>query len=194
MPPLANVIFLFEVRTMQDEDDDLRVVLGVLFGLLALVIGLVIGMGVYSLNRATAVPVVEAAPTPIAEVMRAAADSVPTEAMAFTDVAPQGDAQVKVYFAVGETGLSNVAAADLADFTQMAADKLGTMVVLVSGFHDASGSAEVNAEIAKTRAMNVLNALLAAGVPADKVLLSKPAETLGDGNAAEARRVEVRLQ
>ncbi|HPR07773.1 MAG TPA: OmpA family protein [Denitromonas sp.] len=179
---------------MQDEDDDLRVVLGVLFGLLALVIGLVIGMGVYSLNRATAVPVVEAAPTPIAEVMRAAADSVPTEAMAFTDVAPQGDAQVKVYFAVGETGLSNVAAADLAGFTEMAADKLDAMVVLVSGFHDASGSAEVNAEIAKTRAMNVLNALIAAGIPADKVLLSKPAQTLGDGDAAEARRVEVRLQ
>ena len=50
---------------MQDEDDDLRIVLGALFGILALVIGLVIGLGVYKLNQATAgAPVVEAAPTP----------------------------------------------------------------------------------------------------------------------------------
>lgn len=181
---------------MQDEDDDLRVVLGVLFGVIALVIALVIGMGVYSLNRATAVPVVEAAPTPVTELMRAAAESVPTEAIAFTELAPQGDAQVKVYFAVGETGLNEAAAGDLAAFAQTAADKVGNsdMAVLVSGFHDASGSAEVNAEIAKTRAMSVRNALIAAGIAADKVLLSKPAETLGDGDPAEARRVEVRLQ
>lgn len=181
---------------MQDEEDDLRVVLGVLFGVIALMIGLVIGLGVYTLNRANAVPVVEAAPTPVADIMRSAADGLPTEAVAFTDLAPQGDAQVKVYFAVGDTGLSEAAAADLAAFAASAAEALasGDKRVLVSGFHDASGSAEANAEIAKTRAMSVRNALLAAGLAADKVALSRPAQTLGDGDPAEARRVEVRLQ
>ena len=66
--------------------------------------------------------------------------------------------------------------------------------VLVSGYHDASGDAEKNAELAKQRAMAVGAALRMAGVPDDKVELAKPAQTQADGPPAEARRVEVKLQ
>ncbi len=61
-----------------------------------------------------------------------------------------------------------------------------------------SGKAELPAnaaeEVAKARALAVKDALIAAGIPADKVNLRKPAITLGGGEAAEARRVEVRVQ
>ena len=63
----------------------------------------------------------------------------------------------------------------------------------ISGFHDASGNAEVNAELSKQRAQNVRDAMVAAGVPADRISLEKPAVTTGDGDPAEARRVEVRV-
>ena len=65
--------------------------------------------------------------------------------------------------------------------------------VLVSGFHDASGSASVNAEIAKQRAMAARAALVAEGVPAARIVLRKPEQTLGDGDPIEARRVDVHL-
>jgi len=66
--------------------------------------------------------------------------------------------------------------------------------VVVSGFHDATGDAEKNAELAKQRAMAVGAALKTAGVPDDKVELAKPEQTQGDGPPAEARRVEVKVQ
>ena len=70
----------------------------------------------------------------------------------------------------------------------------GAKIVLISGYHDETGGAAVNAEVAKARAGAVKDALLAAGVPADKLAMRKPAVTLGGGDAAEARRVEVRVQ
>ena len=65
---------------------------------------------------------------------------------------------------------------------------------LLSGYHDETGGAAINAEVAKNRALSVRAALVAAGVPAERVLMRRPAVTLGGGDAAEARRVEVRVQ
>jgi outer membrane protein OmpA-like peptidoglycan-associated protein len=66
--------------------------------------------------------------------------------------------------------------------------------VLLSGYHDETGGAAVNAEVAKDRAVAVKDALVAAGLAADKVKMRKPAVTLGGADPAEARRVEVRVQ
>ena len=66
--------------------------------------------------------------------------------------------------------------------------------VLVSGYHDASGDAAANAELAKQRAVAVGDALKAAGAPADKVELAKPEQTQATGPASEARRVEVKVK
>ena len=65
---------------------------------------------------------------------------------------------------------------------------------MISGFHDKTGNPEQNAELAKQRAVATRDALVAAGVAAERIELRKPAETEGDGNDREARRVEVNVE
>jgi len=64
---------------------------------------------------------------------------------------------------------------------------------VISGFHDATGDPAMNAELAKQRAFAARDALKAAGVAEDKIELKKP-EQINAGTAAEARRVEVKLE
>ncbi len=95
---------------------------------------------------------------------------------------------VKFYFASSKAALAPGALAALAD--SIAAAKAGKRLV-ISGFHDATGGAALNAELAKKRAMAVRDALLGAGVNGSLLELKKPEQTQGTGNKAEARRVEV---
>ena len=64
----------------------------------------------------------------------------------------------------------------------------------IGGFHDSTGSIEVNAELAKQRAMGVRDVLKGLGVADDKMELRKPEQMLGGADDAEARRVDVTLQ
>ena len=98
---------------------------------------------------------------------------------------------VKFYFASASAEVPAGSSAALADIVKSV--QSGGRV-LVSGYHDATGDAEKNAELAKQRAMAVGAALRMAGVPDDKVELAKPAQAQADGPPAEARRVEVKLQ
>jgi K(+)-stimulated pyrophosphate-energized sodium pump len=98
---------------------------------------------------------------------------------------------VKFYFASAKADLAPGAAAALADVIKGVAD--GKKAV-VSGFTDASGDPEKNAELAKQRAFAVRDALKAAGVAEDKIELKKPEQSTGSGDAAAARRVEVALE
>ena len=66
--------------------------------------------------------------------------------------------------------------------------------LMVSGYHDASGDAAANAELAKRRAQAVRDVLIAAGVDADRIELARPVATLGGTDPNEARRVEVTLR
>lgn len=156
------------------DDDHQGVVLGVLFGVIALVIGLVIGLGVYK-SRAMS------APKPAAPVA-AAAD----EARVVVE-----NGVVKFYFATGKADLAAGANDALADAVKAVA--AGKKLV-VSGFHDATGDAALNEELAKRRAFAVRDALKALGVAEDAVELKKPEVTTGSGSLAEARRVEVVAQ
>lgn len=63
----------------------------------------------------------------------------------------------------------------------------------VHGYVDASGKAKRNSELAKQRAQAVRDALVAAGVPAARVTLEKPANIVGGDSAAQARRVDIVL-
>ena len=65
--------------------------------------------------------------------------------------------------------------------------------VVISGFHDASGSLAANAELARKRASAVRNTLLRLGVPASRIVLQKPTQ-MDAGSDAEARRVDITLQ
>jgi K(+)-stimulated pyrophosphate-energized sodium pump len=98
---------------------------------------------------------------------------------------------VKFYFASGKADVAADGASALADVVKAVA---GGKKAIISGYHDASGDPAKNAELAKQRAMNVRDALKAAGVAEDKVELKKPEQAKVDGPAAEARRVEVTVQ
>lgn len=98
----------------------------------------------------------------------------------------------RLYFEVGKAELPAGAASVLAP--TVAAAKGKHRGVIVSGFHDASGDAAANEELAKQRAFAVRDLLVGAGVPGDRVELRKPALTTGDGDPREARRVEVTLR
>jgi len=98
---------------------------------------------------------------------------------------------VKFYFASGKADVAAGGAEALADVIKAVA---GGKKAIISGYHDASGDPAKNAELAKQRAMNVRDALKAAGVAEDKVELKKPEQAKVDGPAAEARRVEVTVQ
>jgi len=69
-----------------------------------------------------------------------------------------------------------------------------TAVATVSGFHDPTGDAAHNEELAKNRAMTVRDAMMAAGVPEAQIEMVKPIVTTGGGDLAEARRVEVAIR
>ncbi len=161
-----------------EEDGELGVVLGVVFGLLALVIGLVIGVGTYQLRSAGAAPAVQSV---------AVTDEI------YVDVAEVGDPLVKIYFDVGQKSLPADGQDQVSTVVQ-ALQAAPQSRALLSGFHDESGGAAINAEVARDRALSVRDALIAAGIDADRVLLRRPAVTLGGSDAAEARRVEVRVQ
>ena len=61
----------------------------------------------------------------------------------------------------------------------------------VAGYHDRSGDAAANEELAKQRARAVRDLLIGAGVPEERIVLRKPAVTVGGASDREARRVEV---
>ena len=127
-------------------------------------------------------------PAPVAAVAPAA----PAAAMADDAASWKVDnGVVKFYFASAKADLAADADKALADVVKAA--KEGKSLV-VSGFHDATGDAAKNAELAKQRAMAVAEALKKAGVAEDKLELKKPEQTQADGAPAEARRVEVMVK
>lgn len=103
---------------------------------------------------------------------------------------------VQFYFAVGKADLADGAKIALTDAVQAA--KRGRYLV-VSGYHDVTGGVVFNEELAKQRALNVRAALMALGVPEDKIILLKPVSMADSGddskqNDVQARRVDVVIQ
>jgi outer membrane protein OmpA-like peptidoglycan-associated protein len=99
----------------------------------------------------------------------------------------------KVYFDVGQAAVPDDAPMLLRPAIRAARAMPGSKLV-VSGYHDASGDAAANAELAKRRAFAVRDALVAQGVSEQQIELAKPVLTEGGADAAEARRVEVTLR
>lgn len=123
---------------------------------------------------ATTTPTSAAAPKQKDEPGAAATDPLPT----------------KLYFSVGKSilpadALANVRA--VADFLAAKPDSK----INITGYTDKSGSIEKNLELAKERAKAVRDALQAAGVAADRIIMKKPEAVTGEGDNKEARRVEI---
>ena len=171
----------------QDDDSQQRVALFLVFGLVALLVASVIAFGAHKRGASvkderTAAPVAVAAEPSSAHNAQAASDAASVQV-------EQG--VVKFYFASGKADLATGANEALADLVKGA--QAGRKLV-ISGFHDATGGAAQNAELAKQRALVVRDALLAAGVDESRIELKKPEQVTGTGSDAQARRVEITLQ
>ncbi len=103
------------------------------------------------------------------------------------------NASMKFLFETGSAAIGPEAAPLLQDFVA-AAGKMPAGKVVISGFHDASGDPAKNAELAKQRAFAVRDALKAAGIAEDRLVLEKPQELVGGADPAQARRVDVALR
>jgi outer membrane protein OmpA-like peptidoglycan-associated protein len=173
-----------------DDDSQQRFALGFLFALLALVISVVVGT----------VVVKQMGGKGAAPATTAVASNAPAAVVADPAAATDADADaasvrvengvVKFYFATAKADVAAGANEALADVVKGVAE--GKKAV-VSGFHDATGDAAMNEELAKQRAFAVRDALKALGVAEDKIELKKPEVTSASGSNAEARRVEVAL-
>jgi len=154
----------------EQEDTGTKVVAIVVGTIIVAILAAVIG---FAVSRSGSKP----APAPAAVVEAADGASVRVE-----------NGVVKFFFATGKADVAMGANEALANV--VAAVAAGQQAV-ISGFHDASGDPVQNAELAKQRAIAVRDALVALGVPQDKVELKKPEQALASGPANEARRVEV---
>lgn len=110
-----------------------------------------------------------------------------------TTAAPAAADLPRIYFEVDSDALPAEATEVLNRVADAARANPGA-AVLISGYHDASGNPEHNADLAKRRAQAVRHALEANGVPPAQLVLDKPQQTTGGADAREARRVELRLQ
>ena len=176
----------------QDDDGQQRVALGLVFGLVAVVVAVVVGASTYRSMKAPAAPetaVAIAAPMPAVTPAIDAAGAAQNAMDAASVTVENG--VVKFYFASGKSELAAGANAALTDVIK--GGQAGRKLV-ISGYHDATGSAAKNAELARQRAFAVRDALKAAGVADDKMELKKPEALTATGSDAEARRVEVALQ
>ncbi len=96
-------------------------------------------------------------------------------------------------FETGASGLAPEAVESVRSVAATAGLNPGRQVV-ISGFHDSTGDAARNAELARDRAIAVRDALAAAGVDPTRLVLERPRETLGGADGTMARRVDVSLR
>lgn len=128
-------------------------------------------------------PAVESAPVESAPVVEAA-----------PEVAPVVDLpRANYYFEVDQSALP-VAREGSLESVVAYLQANPSAVAIVSGYHDPTGDAAHNEELAKNRAQTVKDALLAAGITESQVEMVKPVVTTGGGDLAEARRVEVTIR
>ena len=130
------------------------------------------------------VPAAGAKPMPAAQAPAVVPAAVPAAAMA------AALPMATVYFEVGSAELPADVATTLEGIVVYAKANAGARLG-ISGFHDATGSAEANAEVSKNRALAVAEALKMVGIAEERIELKKPELTTGTGDGAEARRVEV---
>ena len=97
-----------------------------------------------------------------------------------------------MFFDTGKSALDDAAQAEVkkaAEYWKAHKDEK----IALSGFVDATGSADKNAELAKERAQAVAKLLMESGIAADRIEMRKP-QTLtagSDGADKQARRVDI---
>jgi photosynthetic reaction center cytochrome c subunit len=121
--------------------------------------------------------------------------AVPADAASAATAAVSSANDAVLFFAVGSPALSGDASKGLEPL--IASLKANPAAkITVSGYHSASGDLAQNQELAKQRAVAVRDAVKAAGVAEDRVVLAKPqsAEANLAGEDPKARRVELAVK
>lgn len=150
---------------------------------LAIAIALAIFVSIFTIGIA--------AGSAVGQIGRKTAAAAPATGLSAAAAAARTSA-VKLYFEPGKADLPADALTRLAPLIEAAQGARSALVV--SGYHDASGDAAANAELAKQRALAVRDLLATAGVSEQRIELAKPAVTTGGTDAQEARRVDVTLR
>lgn len=191
---------------MQEDDDDQRGLVGwvVALGALtaigtALALALASAMGGFGSasgdSSSASSPTTTAAASTSAGATPATAGS--TDGASATASATSGAVSLpvlsKLYFATDVAAVSDEGQSALRAAIEAAKAHPGARLA-VSGFHDKTGNADQNHELAKQRATAVRDALVAAGIDTTRIELRKPEVTEGGGDDREARRVEVRVE
>lgn len=175
-------------------DDNQGGVLAVVLGLVGVVVALVISVATQQLDSPAGVLAPSAAST---RPRLTSAVPAPMAAPAFNDLDEGGtsvivqNGVVKFYFAPNQSALAAGGRDALAQIVQAIA---GGKKAVISGFHDSTGDAARNVELARQRALAVRHALNALGVSNSQIELNKPAQMPGSGSNAEARRVEITVE
>jgi membrane fusion protein, multidrug efflux system len=129
----------------------------------------------------------KATPAPATPATASAATASPGTAAPAAPAAADTDA---VFFDSGQTTLDATGRARLLGVAATLKARPEARVAL-HGFVDASGNASANTRLAKARAQAVRDALVAAGVPRERIDLQAPADIVGGQSPALARRVDV---
>jgi flagellar motor protein MotB len=125
--------------------------------------------------------------------VEAAAPAVP-EGSGLLSELRDGKPLLIIFFAVAQSDVANELEAESAKVKDYL-DANPDARVSVSGYVDPTGDAAFNEELAKNRAQKVAAALAAAGIPADKIDLDKPADIVaGEASYANDRKVEVSIK
>ena len=168
---------------MDEQDEGARIaVWAVLAIILLLIFGLIFGLVFRTMQAKHAAKPAAVAATPAAV----------AETDVLVDVPLTGVIVVRVFFELDKADLQADAQTALAPALQALGAEPAKKLI-IAGFHDPSGDAAHNAELAKRRAIAVRLALVALGAEGARVQLRKPEQTALGGPPEEARRVEVRL-
>ncbi len=98
----------------------------------------------------------------------------------------------QVNFAVDKAALPEGADANVKAIAEFLKTNTSAKVQ-ISGFTDKTGDPEKNKILAKDRALTVRDALKAAGVAEDRIVLKKPEDVMSAGTPEEGRRVELSI-
>ena len=178
------------------KDDDSRGhVITLISGLAGVVIALAIGVAIRQSNR----PAQHAAalPAPARPATGLPGWNPAQIPVAFLDSDEGGvsvivhKGVVKFYFAPNQSALASGSRDALAQIVKAMS---GGKKAVISGFHDLTGDAARNVELARQRALAVRHALNALGVSNAQIELKKPAHMEPGDSNAEARRVEITVQ
>jgi outer membrane protein OmpA-like peptidoglycan-associated protein len=150
-------------------------------------LGILAGIVSCSGDEATTVAVVT--PAPVA----APAPEVPTGS-GVVAVVVEGEPMVSIYFDTAKSDIHSDFESRTADLRSYLAAHPGTHLQ-ISGYNDPRGNAAFNAELSKSRAFAVRDALAKLGVPLTAMDLVKPVNTTDTTDSlAQARRVDVTVE